>query len=197
VRAYLLGVVTVFLTAAAAVVLRAYADAVFLDVYGAGSLPELFMSQALAFAAATAAYDGLARRLPAVVLDGIVMLLLGGVALAAPALGRGGERGLGTFTMAVTLVAISSVASLAAVNVVAATISGRDARRLMPRVSAALTAGGVIAGFGASAFIARLGLARLPLLAAGLSVVILGFAAPDSHTGKYDGHQSADAFQYR
>lgn len=176
-KAYLLGVATVFLTAAASVIVRAYADAVFLDVYGASSLPQLFMTQALAFAVATAAYDALLRRARGVLLDGVVIALLGAGALVAPSLSRSGGRGLGTFAMAVGLVAISSVAALAANHVVGHTVSGRDARRLMPRAGAALTAGGVLAGFGASAFIARFGLARLPLVAAGLASLILVFAA--------------------
>jgi hypothetical protein len=66
-RAYGLGVLMIFAVNVAAIALRAYAEAAFLASYGATWIPILLVSQAVAFAIGTLAYDarpGARRRRP-------------------------------------------------------------------------------------------------------------------------------------
>ena len=73
----------------------------------------------------------------------------------------------------VGLTAASQVAGLALWNRVAATVAGRDARRMLPRAGAAVTAGGVIAGLGAGVVIPRAGLDAIPYIGAAVTVIVL------------------------
>ena len=170
-RAYALGVVAVALAMAAAVALRAYAEAAFLRSYGARWLPYLLVAQAVAFAAGTTIYDVAAARAR---LRGVAVAI--GAALACAAAGaptlvaRGGGW---PFAVALAVVAISSVVNLAVWNAVAASVAGRDARRWLPRAGAAVTAGGAAAGLGAAAIIPRFGADVLPRAAAVLAFAVI------------------------
>jgi len=75
--------------------------------------------------------------------------------------------------LVVALTALSQVAGLALWNRVAASVGGRDARRMLPRAGAAVTGGGVIAGLGAGALIPRFGMSIAPAIAATATVVVI------------------------
>jgi hypothetical protein len=177
-RAYALGVVMVSLTAAAAVGLRAVAEAAFLASYGAELLPYLFVAHAVALAASTLGYDWLTARRGATgfaAVDTGLLVVLGLVAALAPSLLRAG--GAAPFVVVLAVVALSSVASLALWNSLAAAVAGRDARRGLPRAGAAVTAGGAAAGLLAAALVKRIGPAPIAYGAAVLVVVVIVVAA--------------------
>src|SRR5688500_17688146 len=132
---------------AAAVALRAYAEAAFLHSYGAKWLPYVLVAQAVAFAAGTTLYDTAQQRARLPGVDAMLGVALAVAAAAAPYLvARGGAW---PFVVALGVVAISSVVNLAVWNAVAASVDGRDARRWLPRAGACVTAGGALAGLGA------------------------------------------------
>ena len=68
-RAYGLGVLMIFAVNVAAIALRAYAEAAFLASYGAQWIPILLVSQAVAFAIGTLAYDAATGRAPSAAVD--------------------------------------------------------------------------------------------------------------------------------
>ena len=85
-------------------------------------------------------------------------------AAAAPALLG---AGVPPVVLVVALAATSQVVGLALWNRVCAAVAGRDARRMLPRAGAAVTAGGAIAGLGAGALVYRArASACLPILGA-------------------------------
>ncbi len=171
-RAYLLGVVTIFAANLVAVALRSFAEAAFLADYGATSLPLLLLTQAVAFAIGTTAYDAAAARAPLPRVDiALGVALVVGAAAAAPLVARGKPW---PFVVALAVVALSSVVNLALWNTVAASVAGRDARRWLPRAGAAVTAGGALAGLGAVALIRRAGADLVPWVAAAIAVVVVG-----------------------
>jgi hypothetical protein len=170
-RAYVIGVVYVAFASVVAVALRAFAEAAFLGAFGVARLPWFLVAAASSFGAATLLYDSVARRVRAGLLDPALFLVLAlACALGPWARARGGAP---LFALALALIGLSSVAALAAWNRLASTVSGRDARRLLPRAGAAVTAGGVTAGFGAGAVVAWLGLSRLTLVALPLLMAML------------------------
>ncbi len=173
-RAYILGVVGVFVAMAAATALRAFAEAAFLSSYGAKWLPYLLVAQAGAFAAGTTLYDVAAARASLPRADAALGVTLAIAAGLAPALVEQG--GKWPFVVALGVVAISSVVNLAVWNAVAASVAGRDARRWLPRAGAAATAGGAAAGLGAAAIVRGGGADIVPWIAAvlGLVVVMVG-----------------------
>ena len=71
-RAYTLGVVMIFAVNVAAIALRSYAEAAFLASYGAGLIPVLLVSQAIAFALGTVIYDAATGRAPSATVDVLV-----------------------------------------------------------------------------------------------------------------------------
>ena len=83
-----------------------------------------------------------ARRQPALErlgsIDLVLLGLLAGLAAIAPLVVRWHVRA--TFFLALTAVAISTVASLAVWNAVASTVAGRDGRRMLPRAGASAAA---------------------------------------------------------
>ncbi len=173
-RAYGIGVVYVLLTMAAAVVVRSYAEAAFLNHYGVKYLPHFLIASALAFGAAATAYDLMSRRISQQVLDGTLIVLEAAACVVAPvAFARGGGA---LFAAALALIGLSSVANLAAWNGVAATVMGRTARRSPPRAGAAVTLGGVIAGFGSRWLIGSVGVELLPRVALGVTAGMLACA---------------------
>jgi Cyclic nucleotide-binding domain len=169
-RAFVLGAAMVLLGNLVAVALRSYAEAAFLAEYGAKQLPWLFIASAGGFAAATFAYDALTRRGHAGVVDVALLAVLGVAAAVAPALLA---AGVSPAVLVVTLVAVSQVAGLALWNRVAASVAGRDARRMLPRAGAAVTAGGAIAGLGAAALIPRFGMSVIPYAGAAVTAAVL------------------------
>jgi len=174
-RAYILGVVGVFVGMAAAVALRAFAEAAFLVSYGAKWLPYLLVTQAAAFALGTTLYDAVAARASSPRADAALAVALAIAAGLAPTLVA--QRGGWPFVVALGVVAISSVVNLAVWNAVASSVAGRDARRWLPRAGAAATAGGAAAGLGAAAIVRGGGADLVPWIAAGLGavLVVVGF----------------------
>jgi hypothetical protein len=170
-RAYAFGVVGVAIAMATTVLTRTYADALFLSGWGSRGVPVLLGAQALGFVLATLAYGAVTRRLRPVVVDPIVSLIMVGLILAARDLAKAGHGPL--LVLAVTLMALSSLSSLAAWNAVTQTVRGRTARRFLPRAGAAATLGAVVAGFGGSALVRSSGVERLPLLIAALVALTL------------------------
>jgi hypothetical protein len=170
-RAYVLGAAMVLLTNFIAVALRAYAEAAFLQTYAKSQLPWLFVANAGGFAVATLGYDLITRRAHTRVVDVALLVVLGVAAMAAPMLLHAGASPV---LIVVTLAAVSQVVGLALWNRVAAAVAGRDARRMLPRAGAAVTAGGMIAGLGAGAL--AIGGDTLPYLGAAVTMVVLGLA---------------------
>lgn len=154
-RAYLLGVVAVFAASVAAVALRAFADASFLASYGPRELPLYLVCQAGAFALVTAAYDAATARATAPRVDRVLGLGLVALALAAAPLVARGQPW--PFVIGLAVVALSSVVSLGLWNLVAASVAGRDARRMLPRAGAAVTLGGALAGLVGAALVRGVG----------------------------------------
>lgn len=172
-RAFVLGAAMVLLCNFVAVALRSYAEASFLRAYGAPRLPWLLIANASGFAVATFAYDQLTRRAHTRVVDVTLLVLLLAAAAAAPSLL---DAGASPVAIVVALAAASQVAGLALWNRVAASVAGRDARRMLPRAGAAVTLGGAIAGLGASALVYRLGVTVLPYLGAAVTAIVLVLA---------------------
>ena len=169
-RAFVLGAAMILLASLVAVALRAYAEATFLKAYGAAQAPWLLIATAAGFAVATLGYDALTRVAYAGVIDLGLLVVLGVVAAASPQLLA---RGTPPVVIVIALTAASQVANLALWNRVAASVAGRDARRMLPRAGAAVTLGGAIAGLSAGVVIPRLGLAALPYAGAGITVIVL------------------------
>lgn len=174
-RAYWLGWVMVLLGNFVAVALRSFAEVAFLEAYGAKQLPWLLIANAGGFAVATFGYDFITRRAHTATVDFTLLFVLLLVAAAAPMLL---DAGAPPVLLVVALAAISQVVGLALWNRVCAAVAGRDARRMLPRAGAGVTAGGVIAGLGAGALVYRLGLGVLPILGALVTavVIVLAFA---------------------
>ena len=168
-RAYALGAVMILLASLVAVALRSYAEATFLKAYGAPQAPWLLIATAAGFAVATLGYDALTRVSSSAVDFGL-LIALGVIAAASPQLLASGTPPV---VIVIALTAASQVASLALWNRVAASVAGRDARRMLPRAGAAVTLGGAIAGLGAGVVIPRVGLATLPYIAAGVTTLVL------------------------
>ncbi len=169
-RAFVLGAAMVLLCNFVAVTLRSFAEAAFLEAYGGLRLPWLLIANAGGFALATLGYDVLSRRASARVLDLGLLVMLLVTAGTSPALLA---AGVPPVVLVVTLAAFSQVAGLALWNRVAASVGGRDARRMLPRAGAAVTLGGAIAGLGAGALVYRAGLTMLPYLGAGITVIVI------------------------
>src|SRR5690349_17489619 len=138
-RAFLLGAAMVLLGNFVAVALRSYAEAKFLEAYGAEVLPWLLIANALGFAAATLGYDAISRRIEPRVVDLALLVALGLAAATSPLTLNAGAPPV---VLVVALAAVSQVAGLALWNRVCAAVVGRDARRMLPRAGAAVTAGG-------------------------------------------------------
>lgn len=169
-RAFVLGAAMVLLCNLVAVTLRSFAETAFLEAYGRQRLPWLLIANAGGFAVATLGYDVLSRRASSRVVDlGLLGMLLV-TAAASPALLA---AGIPPVVLVVALAAFSQVAGLALWNRVAASVAGRDARRMLPRAGAAVTLGGAIAGLGAGALVYRAGLTTLPYLGAGITAVVI------------------------
>lgn len=169
-RAFALGTAMVLLCNLVVVGLRAFAEATFIKAYGPAKLPYLFIASAAGFAIATLGYDILTRRTHTRIVDLVLLVALGAIAASAPALlGAGIAPGV----LVVALAAVSQVAGLALWNRVAASVGGRDARRMLPRAGAAVTAGGAIAGLGAGAAVYELGLRVLPYAGAAVTIVVI------------------------
>jgi hypothetical protein len=169
-RAFGLGVAMVVLANVAAVGLRAYAESVFLASYGTARLPWLLIANAGGFAATTLGYHAATRAIGTRAADFGLLAGVAAVTAAAPTL-------LGANTGAVIVVlglaAAAQVAGLALWNRTAAAVAGRDARRLLPRAGAAVTAGGVVAGLGAGALVSRAGLDAVAAAAAAVTAAAL------------------------
>lgn len=172
-RAFLLGTAMVLFGNVVAIALRTYAEASFLAAYGPQQLPWLLIASATGFAGATLGYDLLTRRAHARIVDLALLVALGASAAAAPSLLAAGAS---PALLVVALAAVSQVAGLALWNRVAAAVAGRDARRMLPRASAAITAGGAIAGLGAAPIVFRVGADVLPYLGAGVTAVVIVLA---------------------
>jgi hypothetical protein len=172
-RAFALGVALVMAGSFAAVALRSFAEATFLEAYGRANLPWLLIATATGFAAATLGYDALTARAAPRLVDLTLLALLGVLAGGAPALLR---AGCSPVALVVALTAASQVAGLALWNRVAASVAGRDARRMLPRAGAAVTAGGALAGLGAAPIIPRFGIDVLPYAAAGAALIVIALA---------------------
>ena len=172
-RAFLLGAAMVLFGNLVAVALRSYAEAAFLATYGAKQLPWLLIANAGGFAAATFGYDLVTRRAHTAVVDFALLAALGISAAVGPTLLRAGAPPV---VLVVALAAVSQVAGLALWNRVAAAVAGRDARRMLPRAGAAVTAGGVIAGLGAAPLVLRLGADVLPYIGAGVTAIVIVLA---------------------
>jgi len=172
-RAFLLGAAMVLFGNLVAVALRSYAEAAFLATYGPKQLPWLLVANAGGFAGATLGYDFVTRRAHTRVVDLVLLVLLGITAAIAPVLL---EAGAPPVVLVVALAAVSQVAGLALWNRVAAAVAGRDARRMLPRAGAAVTAGGVIAGLGAAPLVLRFGANLLPYIGAAVTAIVLALA---------------------
>lgn len=172
-RAWTLGAAMVLFCNLVAVALRAYAEAAFIEAYGRESLPWLFVATAGGFAIATLGYDTASTRLHARTVDFGLVVALGIAAGVAPSLLA---AGVPPVVFVVALAAVSQVAGLALWNRVCASVAGRDARRMLPRAGACVTAGGAIAGLFSAALVIRVGLDILPYLGAAMMVIVLGLA---------------------
>lgn len=172
--AFRYGLVMIFAINVASIALRAYAEAAFLSAYGAGWIPVLLVGQAVAFALGTLAYDAAIGRASSAAVDVAVGAAMIGAAAVAPTLiAQGGPW---PFVTALTIITLGSVANVALWNTVAASVGGRDARRMLPRAGAAITAGGAVAGFAAAAVTGALGAAAVPRLGAALALAGVGAA---------------------
>ncbi|MEO8843322.1 MAG: cyclic nucleotide-binding domain-containing protein [Kofleriaceae bacterium] len=170
-RAFVLGSVMLLLASLVAVALRSFAEATFLEAYGARQAPWLLIASAIGFALATLGYDRLTRLAHPLVVDLGLLVVLGVVSASSPALL---DHGTSPIVIVIALTAASQVANLALWNRVAAAVAGREARRMLPRAGAAVTLGGAIAGLGAGAVIPRLGLSFLPYAAAAATAIVIG-----------------------
>ncbi|MBA3463255.1 MAG: hypothetical protein H0T46_25080, partial [Deltaproteobacteria bacterium] len=166
----MLGAAMVLLCNLVAVTLRSFAEVAFLEAYGPSKLPWLLVANAGGFAVATLGYDFISRHASSRVVDLGLLVALFVSAAASPALL---EAGVPPVVLVVALAAFSQVAGLALWNRVAASVAGRDARRMLPRAGAAVTLGGAIAGLGAGAIVYRTGLTALPYIGASVTVIVL------------------------
>ncbi len=174
-RALALGAAMVLLVNLVAVALRAYAEAAFIAAYGKGALPWLLIASASGFAIATIVYDQITRRVQATGADlGLIGALLIAAALSPKLL----DAGAPPVAIVIALAAAPQVVGLALWNRVAASVAGRDARRMLPRAGAAVTVGGVIAGLGVAPLIVRIGATFIPYVGAGvLAIVVVVYLA--------------------
>jgi hypothetical protein len=173
-RAFAIGVALVMLASLVAVVLRAFAEATFLEAYGRAQMPWLLIATAAGFAAATLGYDALTQRARHQrIVDYGLLAALGAIAGGAPALLH---AGCSPAVLVVALTAASQVAGLALWNRIAASVAGRDARRMLPRAGAAATAGAAIAGLGAAPIIPHFGIDVLPYAGAAVTVIVIVLA---------------------
>ena len=85
-RAFMLGAVMVLLASFVAISLRAFAEAAFLNRYGAKQMPWLLIANAAGFAVATLGYDAITRVARAARVDVVLLVLLVIAAGAAPTL---------------------------------------------------------------------------------------------------------------
>ena len=169
-RAFALGAVMLLLGSLVAVALRSFAEATFLAAYGPAQAPWLLIASAAGFGLATLGYDRLTRLAHPLVVDlGLLGVLLVFAASSPQLL----AHGISPIAIVIALTAASQVANLALWNRVAASVAGRDARRMLPRAGAAVTLGGAIAGLSAGAVIPRLGLDALPYASAGAMVIVI------------------------
>ncbi|MFN0248364.1 MAG: cyclic nucleotide-binding domain-containing protein [Kofleriaceae bacterium] len=189
-RAFILGAAMVLLCNLVAVTLRSYAEASFLAAYGAQKLPWLLIANAAGFAVATFAYDLITRRAHTRIVDVVLLGLLFVAAALAPKLL---DMGASPVLVVVALAAASQVAGLALWNRVAASVAGRDARRMLPRAGAAVTLGGAIAGLGAGVLVYRVGLIALPIIGAVVTIVVLVLAIAQDKALAKDGAPGATA----
>ncbi|HEY0252878.1 MAG TPA: hypothetical protein VGC41_15185, partial [Kofleriaceae bacterium] len=169
-RAFALGAAMVLLANFAAVALRSFAEATFLAAYGPAQAPWLLVATATGFGVATISYDLLTRRAHPSVIDLGLLVVLAIVSAGSPALLGGG---VSPIAIVIAVTAASQVANLALWNRVAASVAGRDARRMLPRAGAAITLGGAIAGLGTAAVVTRLGLPFIAYTCAGATLVVI------------------------
>ncbi len=176
-RALVLGGAMVLLVNFITVALRAYTEAAFLHSYAKSQLPWLFVASAAGFAIAAFGYDRVTRFAHTTIVDLALLVALVAVAAATPSLL---DAGASPAAIVVGVSALSQVAGLALWNRVAQAVAGRDARRMLPLVGAAVTTGGMIAGLGAGG----LGIhgAVLAYLAAGAAVVVMGLTIAQART---------------
>jgi hypothetical protein len=169
-KAFVLGVAMVLVCNVVAVSLRSYAEATFLESYGPSRLPWLLIASAGGFAMATFAYDAINRRAKTRVVDYSLLVILFIAAISSPSLLH---AGIPPVVLVIALPATSQVANLALWNSVAASVAGRDSRRMLPRAGAAVTLGGAIAGLGAAPLVLRVGATVLPYVGAAGTVIVL------------------------
>ncbi len=134
----------VFLGMAGSVLLRSYGDALFLDLAGISQLPRLLVVSALVLSVLSAGYFALVPLVSPVRLDR-VLLAASALACAGPAV-LGAGTPAAAFWWALTFSIVSSLANIIAWSWATAAIDARTAKRAMPLLGAAGTAGAVIFG---------------------------------------------------
>ncbi len=132
-----------FLAVAVSILIRTWSDTAFLNHFDVAWLPLLFILSAFAFAPATVTYARLARRVPLVPLN--TGLLLTFAVLTALCTLAAGSR-WSAFGAILVLAVISPLVNVACWSIVLERMSSRQARRLVPLVGGASTAGAAAGG---------------------------------------------------
>lgn len=157
------------LAVAEAVLIRTFSDARFLATFPVAWLPFFFLANALLFLPATFTYGALSRRLPRHVLHVAMLGLFAVVSLAS--LWALVSQAL-VFAVVLLLAVVSPLVNVVAWSSILGRLNSREARRLVPLVSAGATLGGIVAGLLAIPFIRLLGVDRLLLPIAGINVLL-------------------------
>jgi hypothetical protein len=160
------------LAVAQAVLIRTFSDALFLDKLGVRWLPLFFLVSALAFLPATALYSWLRGRTSSRLLHPLMLLLFSllGLAAHAPL-----DRDVPVFLVVLGLALVSPLVNVIAWSCILERLNPREARRLVPLVSAGATFGGILAGALAIPFIQQIGVIELlgPITACNLLLALL------------------------
>lgn len=168
----LLSALMAMLAVAEAVLIRSFSDAVFLDRFSVDWLSLFYLASALVFVPATLAYGGLTRRLNKHKLHlGCLLLFAAGTLVSyftprTPTL---------TFAVVLCLAVISPLVNVVVWSGILSRLDSRQARRLVPLISAGATFGGIAAGLLALPLIRWVGVAELllPVAAINLALALL------------------------
>jgi len=168
----LLSALMALLAVAEAVLIRSFSDAVFLDRFSADWLSLFYLASALVFVPTTLAYGALTRRLDRHKLHLGLLVVFAGCALVAYVAPRTPTP---TFLVVLGLAVVSPLVNVVVWSGILSRLNSRQARRLVPLISAGATFGGMAAGLLALPLIRWVGVAELllPVAAINLALALL------------------------
>ena len=168
---FALALATAFSSMAVVFIAKTFADTVFLSAFGVQYVPHFYVALAISLIGGSTLYGALLRRRAVIAMDVFILAALIAACAAAPwAADLGGGW---VFSVAVTLHALPTIASLALWNAATGVATGRRARKFIPRAGAAATLGGMLGGFASSGVVSALGVEALATFAAVIACAAL------------------------